>query len=76
MDKEKRDWILHMFGLGSLIFLAVFFGLLEVLYNKEVVNLEMIIVMIGTIVAPHAAQRLNQMINQRQQERKNDESER
>ena len=64
MDKEKRDWELHLMGLGGLIFLAVFFGLLEVLYSKEIVNLEMIIVMIGTIVAPHAAQRLNQAISQ------------
>ena len=67
MDKEKRDYILHMVGLIGLIVLTIFFGMLEVLFDKEIVNLEMVIAIIGTIVAPHAAQRVNQMLNEKRQ---------
>ena len=60
MDKDKKEFILHIAGLVVLSVLAVFFAILQVKYNVEVTDTGLILGGILTIVTGHAAQRVKQ----------------
>ena len=60
MDKDKKEFILHIAGLVVLTILAVFFSVLEAKYGVEVTDVGIIIGVIGSIVGNHAVQRVKQ----------------
>ena len=60
MDKDKKEFILHIAGLVVLTILAVFFAIIEAKYNVEVTDVGLIIGLLGSIVGNHAVQRVKQ----------------
>lgn len=60
MDKDKKEFILHIAGLIVLTALAIFFSILEAKYKVEVTDVGIIIGVIGSIVGNHAVQRVKQ----------------
>ena len=60
MDKDKKEFILHIAGLVVLTILAVFFAIIEAKYNVEITDVGLIIGLLGSIVGNHAVQRVKQ----------------
>lgn len=60
MNKDKKEFILHIAGLIVLTFLAVFFSIIEAKYNVEITDVGIVIGIIGSIVGNHAVQRIKQ----------------
>ena len=63
MDKDKKEFILHIAGLVVLFLLAIFFSIIEAKYKVEITDVGIIIGVIGTIVTGHAAQRAKQVLD-------------
>ena len=67
MFKDK-EFVLHLIGLIVLTALAVFFGILEAVYNKEITDVGLIIGLIGSLVGVRSLSRIGR-------DQKNDKTE-
>ena len=52
---KDREFLLHLIGLIVLTGLAVFFGILEAKYGKEITDTGLIVGLIGSCIGMHAA---------------------
>ncbi len=59
MFKDK-EFVLHLIGLIVLTILAIFFGLLEAIYDKEITDVGLIVGLAGSLVGARSLKNIGQ----------------